>query len=144
MLFSLACTENLTETNAFNQKVNSFFVFVWLDFLGISHVPLVQYSPNCLCLCALFPLQNSSLALDPAEEYKMDNKRRGLALIFNQERFFWRLGLNNRHGTNADRYNLEKRYHFPASCWRGNTGSVKLCDRELVCTCSVTVTLFGG
>ncbi|XP_035491833.1 caspase-6 isoform X8 [Scophthalmus maximus] len=51
----------------------------------------------------------SSLALDPAEEYKMNNKRRGLALIFNQERFFWRLGLNDRHGTNADRYNLEKR-----------------------------------
>uniref|UniRef100_G3PZL5 Caspase-6 n=1 Tax=Gasterosteus aculeatus aculeatus TaxID=481459 RepID=G3PZL5_GASAC len=48
-------------------------------------------------------------SLDPAEEYKMDNKRRGLALIFNQERFFWRLGLNDRHGTNADRYNLERR-----------------------------------
>lgn len=47
--------------------------------------------------------------LDPSEEYKMDYKRRGLALIFNQERFFWRLGLNDRHGTNADRYNLEKR-----------------------------------
>ncbi|MEQ2185671.1 hypothetical protein GOODEAATRI_020707, partial [Goodea atripinnis] len=40
------------------------------------------------------------------------NKRRGLALIFNQERFFWRLGLNNRNGTNADRYNLERRYVF--------------------------------
>ncbi|XP_038134500.1 caspase-6-like isoform X1 [Cyprinodon tularosa] len=52
---------------------------------------------------------SSSLALDPAEEYKMTNKRRGLALIFNQERFFWRLGLSNRNGTNADRYNLEKR-----------------------------------
>uniref|UniRef100_A0A4W6CAD6 Caspase-6 n=1 Tax=Lates calcarifer TaxID=8187 RepID=A0A4W6CAD6_LATCA len=51
----------------------------------------------------------SSLALDPAEEYKMNNKRRGLAIIFNQERFFWRLGLNDRHGTNADRYNLERR-----------------------------------
>lgn len=48
--------------------------------------------------------------LDPAEEYKMDSKRRGLALIFNQERFFWRLGLNDRHGTNADRYNLERRW----------------------------------
>lgn len=48
-------------------------------------------------------------ALDPDEEYRMDNKRRGLALIFNQERFFWRLGMNDRHGTNADRYNLEKR-----------------------------------
>ncbi|XP_073321769.1 caspase-6-like [Pagrus major] len=65
-----ACTENLTETDAFIR---------------------------------------SALALDPAEEYKMDNKRRGLALIFNQERFYWRLGLNDRHGTNADRYNLEKR-----------------------------------
>ncbi|XP_028302066.1 caspase-6-like [Gouania willdenowi] len=51
----------------------------------------------------------SSLNLDPAEEYKMGYKRRGLALIFNQERFFWRLGMNDRHGTNADRYNLEKR-----------------------------------
>lgn len=50
-----------------------------------------------------------SLPLDPAEEYKMNNKRRGLALIFNQERFFWRLGLPERNGTNADRYNLEKR-----------------------------------
>lgn len=39
----------------------------------------------------------------------MDNKKRGLALIFNQERFFWRLGLNVRHGTNADRCNLETR-----------------------------------
>lgn len=51
----------------------------------------------------------SSLALDPAEEYKMGNKRRGVALIFNQERFYWQLRLNNRHGTNADRANLEKR-----------------------------------
>ncbi|KAM8843350.1 caspase-6-like [Synchiropus picturatus] len=47
--------------------------------------------------------------LDPAEEYRMNKKRRGLALIFNQERFFWRLGMPDRHGTNADRYNLEKR-----------------------------------
>ncbi|XP_071768064.1 caspase-6-like isoform X3 [Centroberyx gerrardi] len=52
----------------------------------------------------------SSLSLDPAEEYKMDNKRRGLAIIFNQERFFWRLGMNDRHGTNADRFNLERRF----------------------------------
>ncbi|XP_008315389.1 caspase-6 [Cynoglossus semilaevis] len=65
-----ACTENLTETDAFIR---------------------------------------SSLALDVAEEYKMTNKRRGLAIIFNQERFFWRLGLNDRHGTNADCYNLEIR-----------------------------------
>ncbi|XP_056136164.1 caspase-6-like isoform X1 [Lampris incognitus] len=52
----------------------------------------------------------SSFSLDPVEEYKMDNKRRGLALIFNQERFFWRLGMNDRHGTNADRFNLERRF----------------------------------
>ncbi|XP_030591300.1 caspase-6-like isoform X1 [Archocentrus centrarchus] len=44
------------------------------------------------------------------EEYKMGNKRRGRALIFNQERFFWRLThLKQRCGTNADRDNLEKR-----------------------------------
>lgn len=72
--------------------------------------------PNIVLFLCSFSLWNSSLALDPAEEYKMDNKQRGLALIFNQERFFWRLGLNDRHGTNADRYNLEKRYHFPARC----------------------------
>uniref|UniRef100_A0A3Q3FHJ8 Caspase-6 n=1 Tax=Labrus bergylta TaxID=56723 RepID=A0A3Q3FHJ8_9LABR len=64
------------------------------------------------CFSVLFvikTMQNSSLGLDPTEEYKMNNKKRGLALIFNQERFFWRLGLNDRHGTNADRYSLEKR-----------------------------------
>ncbi|KAF7660431.1 hypothetical protein LDENG_00281990 [Lucifuga dentata] len=52
----------------------------------------------------------SRVSLDPAEEYKMNYKRRGLALIFNQEHFYWRLGMNNRNGTNADRYNLEKRF----------------------------------
>ncbi|XP_061736288.1 caspase-6-like [Nerophis ophidion] len=51
----------------------------------------------------------SEALLDPRQEYKMDYKRRGLALIFNQERFFWRLGLNDRHGTITDRYNLEIR-----------------------------------
>ncbi|XP_043969277.1 caspase-6-like isoform X2 [Gambusia affinis] len=51
----------------------------------------------------------SPVVLDPAEEYSMTRPRRGVALIFNQERFFWRLGLNNRSGTNADRYNLERR-----------------------------------
>ncbi|KAM9857001.1 caspase-6-like [Aulostomus maculatus] len=66
---SMACSENITETDAIR----------------------------------------SHILLDPAEEYRMDYKRRGLALIFNQERFFWRLGMNDRHGTNADRYNLEMR-----------------------------------
>ncbi|XP_076003772.1 caspase-6-like isoform X3 [Genypterus blacodes] len=51
------------------------------------------------------------LSLDPAEEYKMSNTMRGMALIFNQERFYWRLGMNDRHGTNADCYNLQKRFN---------------------------------
>ncbi|KAM9314389.1 caspase-6-like isoform 2-T2 [Pholidichthys leucotaenia] len=58
--------------------------------------------------------------LDPAEEYKMGRKRRGLALIFNQEHFFWRLGLRDRHGTNTDCYNLEKRLrdlNFEVHCY---------------------------
>ncbi|MEQ2283602.1 Caspase-6 [Ameca splendens] len=66
----------------------------------------VASTENLTEIDALF---KSSLVLDPAEEYKTTNKRRGLALIFNQERFFWRLGLSNRNGTNADRYNLERR-----------------------------------
>uniref|UniRef100_M4A6W0 Caspase-6 n=1 Tax=Xiphophorus maculatus TaxID=8083 RepID=M4A6W0_XIPMA len=53
--------------------------------------------------------RSSPVVLDPAEEYRMTRKRRGVALIFNQERFFWRLGLNTRNGTNADRHNLERR-----------------------------------
>ncbi|XP_036068295.1 caspase-6-like isoform X1 [Oryzias melastigma] len=51
--------------------------------------------------------------LNPLEEYKMNHKRRGLALIFNQENFFFRLKLSKRTGTNADCDNLEKRYLSP-------------------------------
>lgn len=40
----------------------------------------------------------------------MNHSRRGLALIFNQERFFWHLRLPDRNGTNADRLNLEHRF----------------------------------
>nr|6PPM_A Chain A, Ancestral Caspase-6 Large Subunit [Homo sapiens]6PPM_C Chain C, Ancestral Caspase-6 Large Subunit [Homo sapiens]6PPM_G Chain G, Ancestral Caspase-6 Large Subunit [Homo sapiens]6PPM_J Chain J, Ancestral Caspase-6 Large Subunit [Homo sapiens] len=47
---------------------------------------------------------------DPAEEYKMNHKRRGLALIFNQKRFDWKLGLKTRNGTDKDRDNLERRF----------------------------------
>ncbi|KAK2546149.1 hypothetical protein Q9966_000618 [Columba livia] len=47
--------------------------------------------------------------LDPAEEYKMNHQRRGVALIFNHERFFWHLMLPDRRGTLADRNNLERR-----------------------------------
>ncbi|KAM9329522.1 caspase-6 [Gastrophryne carolinensis] len=50
-----------------------------------------------------------SQTLDPAAEYSMKNKRRGLALIFNHEWFFWKLALPERRGTNADRDNLHRR-----------------------------------
>uniref|UniRef100_A0A8C9PPU6 Caspase family p20 domain-containing protein n=1 Tax=Spermophilus dauricus TaxID=99837 RepID=A0A8C9PPU6_SPEDA len=46
---------------------------------------------------------------DPSEKYKMDHKRRGLALIFNHERFYWQLMLPERRGTSADRENLTRR-----------------------------------
>uniref|UniRef100_A0A8C6G1I9 Caspase family p20 domain-containing protein n=1 Tax=Moschus moschiferus TaxID=68415 RepID=A0A8C6G1I9_MOSMO len=45
---------------------------------------------------------------DPTEKYKMDHKRRGIALIFNHERFFWHLTLPDRQGTRADRDNLRR------------------------------------
>ncbi|XP_062850818.1 caspase-6-like [Trichomycterus rosablanca] len=55
-------------------------------------------------------LFRSATSVDPNEEYKMNHKRRGLALIFNQENFYWHLRLNSRHGTNADRDGLVKRF----------------------------------
>ncbi|KAF5901882.1 caspase-6-like isoform X1, partial [Clarias magur] len=51
-----------------------------------------------------------ALRLDPNEEYNMKHKRRGLALIFNQENFFWQLRLNPRIGTRADKENLTTRF----------------------------------
>uniref|UniRef100_A0A8D0CEA8 Caspase-6 n=1 Tax=Salvator merianae TaxID=96440 RepID=A0A8D0CEA8_SALMN len=50
----------------------------------------------------------SSLLFDPTVEYKMNHKRRGLALIFNHERFYWHLTLPERRGTYADRDNLKR------------------------------------
>ncbi|XP_073496816.1 caspase-6 isoform X2 [Phyllobates terribilis] len=50
-----------------------------------------------------------SQSLDPAAEYNMKNRRRGLALIFNHDWFFWQLTLPERRGTNADRDNLYRR-----------------------------------
>ncbi|XP_008570193.1 PREDICTED: caspase-6 [Galeopterus variegatus] len=57
---------------------------------------------------------------DPAEAYKMDRKRRGIALIFNHERFFWQLKLLERRGTNTDRDNLIRRFSdlgFEVKCF---------------------------
>ncbi|XP_039407422.1 caspase-6 isoform X1 [Corvus cornix cornix] len=45
---------------------------------------------------------------DPAVEYKMNHQRRGVALIFNHEHFFWQLMLPDRRGTMADRNNLKR------------------------------------
>ncbi|XP_054845450.1 caspase-6 [Eublepharis macularius] len=50
----------------------------------------------------------SSHLFHPAAEYKMNHKRRGLALIFNHERFYWHLTLPERRGTLADRDNLKR------------------------------------
>uniref|UniRef100_A0A673TBE8 Caspase-6 n=1 Tax=Suricata suricatta TaxID=37032 RepID=A0A673TBE8_SURSU len=61
-----------------------------------------------------------SETFDPAEKYKMDHKRRGLALIFNHERFSWRLTLPERRGTSADRDNLKRRFSelgFEVKCF---------------------------
>ncbi|XP_069486981.1 caspase-6 [Ambystoma mexicanum] len=57
---------------------------------------------------------------DPAEEYRMNSKRRGIALIFNHEWFHWFLTMPERRGTNADRDNLRQRLSeqgFEVSCF---------------------------
>ncbi|XP_076845601.1 caspase-6-like [Brachyhypopomus gauderio] len=52
----------------------------------------------------------STFVLDPDEEYQMNHRHRGLALIFNQEMFYWHLRMNPRSGTNADKFRLIKRF----------------------------------
>ncbi|XP_056309714.1 caspase-6-like [Danio aesculapii] len=52
----------------------------------------------------------SIFSMDPNLEYDMNHKRRGMALIFNHENFFWKLGLGYRSGTNADKENLIRRF----------------------------------
>ncbi|KFQ86375.1 Caspase-6, partial [Phoenicopterus ruber ruber] len=46
--------------------------------------------------------------LDHEVQYKMNHQRRGVALIFNHEHFFWQLMLPDRRGTLADRDNLKR------------------------------------
>ncbi|XP_068126545.1 caspase-6 isoform X2 [Hyperolius riggenbachi] len=50
-----------------------------------------------------------SQELDPAAAYNMKHGRRGLALIFNHEWFYWQLRMPERRGTRADQSNLELR-----------------------------------
>ncbi|CAM5139906.1 unnamed protein product [Natator depressus] len=49
-----------------------------------------------------------SQPFDPEAQYKMNHRRRGIALIFNHEQFFWHLTLPDRRGTLADRDNLKR------------------------------------
>ncbi|XP_030004781.1 caspase-6-like isoform X2 [Sphaeramia orbicularis] len=51
----------------------------------------------------------SDLFLDLEAEYNMTNKRRGLALIFNYEYFFWQRRIPPRDGTTVDRFKLVTR-----------------------------------
>ncbi|XP_053477938.1 caspase-6-like [Ictalurus furcatus] len=56
---------------------------------------------------------------DSPMEYKMDHKRRGMALIFNHENFKTEKKLTKRRGTNKDRDNLKERFQdlgFEVNC----------------------------
>lgn len=62
----------------------------------------------------------TSEMFDPGVMYKMNHKRRGLALIFNHERFLSYLWLKERQGTNADRDILMHRFSqlgFEVKCF---------------------------
>uniref|UniRef100_A0A8C3SPT1 Caspase-6 n=1 Tax=Chelydra serpentina TaxID=8475 RepID=A0A8C3SPT1_CHESE len=61
-----------------------------------------------------------SQPFDPAAQYKMNHRRRGVALIFNHEQFYWHLTLPDRRGTLADRDNLKRsltELGFEARCF---------------------------
>ncbi|KAL7889412.1 hypothetical protein AOLI_G00016700 [Acnodon oligacanthus] len=54
--------------------------------------------------------EKDSVITDLPLEYQMDNKQRGLALIFNQEHFDWKLNLKQRRGTAKDKASLTERF----------------------------------
>ncbi|XP_054997880.1 caspase-6-like [Sorex araneus] len=61
-----------------------------------------------------------SEVMGPEEKYKMNHKKRGLALIFNHDRFDSLLGLRDRRGTCVDRENLCRRFQelgFEVICY---------------------------
>lgn len=141
-LFFNSMQRETNREHLLHQKVNSYFHLFWL-LAGNYHFILVPHTQNTACIHYYFFSKISSL--DPAEEYKMCNKRRGLALIFNQERFFWRLGLNDRVGTSVDRYNLKKRYNFQLSAEERETLYLtQLCAKEQASTCLAAVAPFCG
>ncbi|XP_067896573.1 caspase-6-like isoform X2 [Heterodontus francisci] len=69
----------------------------------------VEQNANVVCEVDFPTVLRSTDLMEPCVEYNMKHGRRGIALIFNHERFFWYLGLPDRGGTNADKYNLDKR-----------------------------------
>ncbi|XP_040823211.1 caspase-6-like [Ochotona curzoniae] len=57
---------------------------------------------------------------DPEEEYKMDHKRRGIALIFNHNEFYWKLNMRQRRGSHLDKEGLIRRLEelgFEVECF---------------------------
>ncbi|XP_060682692.1 caspase-6-like isoform X1 [Hemiscyllium ocellatum] len=69
----------------------------------------VEQNANVVCEVDFPTILRSNDVMDPSIEYNMNHRRRGIALIFNNERFYWYLGLPERGGTNADRFSLDKR-----------------------------------
>uniref|UniRef100_A0A2K6TCS7 Caspase-6 n=1 Tax=Saimiri boliviensis boliviensis TaxID=39432 RepID=A0A2K6TCS7_SAIBB len=71
---------------------------------------------------------------DVAEKCKMDHRRRGIALIFNHERFLWHLTLPNRWGTSVDRDNLTGRLSdtgFEVKCFNNLKAELLLKIHEM-------------
>ncbi|XP_018611670.1 caspase-6-like [Scleropages formosus] len=69
--------------------------------------------------------------MDPSEEYKMNHKRRGVALIFNQKRF--KEPLAERRGSDADRENLKERLedlNFEVTPYNDLTKKEMVCKLE--------------
>ncbi|XP_060103366.1 caspase-6 [Heteronotia binoei] len=76
--------------------------------IDVDSKPALQFKDGQQNFIETDALHTSSHLFDPAAEYKMNHKRRGLALIFNHEHFFWHLMLPDRRGTVADRENLKR------------------------------------
>ncbi|KAH0500786.1 Complement factor I [Microtus ochrogaster] len=113
---------DVQKTLGLAQKVQACETTVELLFDSVIHLGCKPYldSQRAACWCRYEEKTDLREVFDPAEQYKMDHKRRGIALIFNQERFFWHLTLPDRRGTSADRDNLTRRFSelgFEVKCF---------------------------
>ncbi|XP_055972621.1 caspase-6-like [Sorex fumeus] len=72
------------------------------SLVGKPKIFIIQHFSFC-CLCI------HSIEREQKENYKMNHKRRGIALIFNHEHFYDHLRLKERSGTCVDRENLRRR-----------------------------------